>query len=602
MAVMKRLLRAGVLGALGTSLACTGTIDQTTPRGGAGPNPGAGGSAAQTAGAGGTTSVPSGGMAGTAGSAVGAAGSAAGAAAGAGGSGVAVPVEPASPGVLVVRRLSRVEYDNTVRDLLGTSVRLPSDLADDLGGEFDTVGSALSLSPKYVRGYEETARAIVDELFAGDPARLAAVVSCDVEAAGVSCAETILRAFARRAWRRPVTDDEVQSLLSPLSVAEEFDATPTDGLKAGLAAVLMSPFFVFKLELDPDPASAVPRRLTPHELATRLSYALWSTMPDEALSAAADAGELVTDEQVTAQVERMLADPRASTLSAEFAGQWLGYRDLDTHEVEPSAYPDFTPAIARSMKNEAQAFVNEFLHNDRPVGDMFLAGFTFIDATLAEHYGLARPPGVPDGEFVRVDTSNAPRAGLLTLGAFLTKTSYPARTSPVRRGDYVFSRLLCEHVDPPPPGVEGLPPLEEGESMRALMERHRADPACAGCHAVMDPIGFGLENYDGVGAYRTSDNGAPVDASGVLPDGTAFDGGLELSAILGTDPRFLRCLTEKFMTYAIGRLLDRSSPVDSGWIDYLSNQALSHDGSFDGIVRAVVSSEAFRSRQPAPAL
>lgn len=601
MAIVNRLALAGVLGALSASLACTATIEQKTPGGGPGPDGSTGGSGVQAAGGNGATPPPGAGAGGAAGTGVGSSG-AGGVMAGAGGSVTQPPAEPASLGSLVVRRLSRVEYDNTVRDLLGTSVKLPQDLADDLGAEFDTVGSALSLSPKYVRGYEETARAIVDDLFAGDPARLNAVVSCDVASEGIGCAETILTALARRAWRRPVTSDEVQSLLIPLSVAAELGASPIDGLKGAITAVLMSPFFVFKLELDPDPASTLPRRLTPHELATRLSYALWSTMPDQQLSDAADAGTLVTDEEVTAQVDRMLADPRARTLTTDFVGQWLGYRELETHEVEPSAYPDYTPAIAHSMKSEAQAFMEEFLHNDQPVRDMFLARFTFVDATLAGHYGLTRPAGVPEGEFVRVDTSNAPRSGLLTLGAFLLKTSYPARTSPVRRGDYVFSRLLCEHVDPPPPGVEGLPPPIEGETQRELMERHRADAACAGCHAVMDPIGFGLENYDGVGAYRTTDNGSAVDASGILPDGTPFDGGLELSVILGADPRFERCLTEKFMTFAMGRLFHRTDPLDAGWIDYLSNQALAHNGSFSGIIRSVVSSEAFRSRQPAPAL
>jgi hypothetical protein len=602
MAVVNAFKRVTVLGALSASLACTATIEQQTPGGGAAPGVSTGGSSTQPAGGSGSTPPPGAGGGSAAGAGMGSSGMA-GAPPGTGGTGgVMAPLEPVNLGALVVRRLSRVEYDNTVRDLVGTSVRLPSDLADDLGAEFDTVGSALSLSPKYVRGYEETARAIMDDLFKGDPARLAAIVSCDVESAGASCADTVVRSFARRAFRRPVTDEEVQSLLTPLNVAATLGASPSDGLKSALTAVLMSPFFIFKLEIDPDPASTLPRRLTPHELATRLSYALWSTMPDEPLSAAADAGTLATDEEVGAQVQRMLADPRARTLTSEFVGQWLGYRELETHEVEPTAYPEFSPEIALSMKAEAQAFFNDFLSNGQPVGNMFQARFTFLDATLAEHYGIARPTSVPDGDFVRVDTSSVPRAGLLTLGAFLTKTSYPARTSPVRRGDYVFSRLLCEHVEPPPPGVEGLPPPNEGESMRALMERHRADPACAGCHAVMDPIGFGLENYDGVGAYRTTDNGAPVDATGILPDGTAFDGGLELSAILAADPRFQRCVTEKFMTFAIGRLLDRHSPLDASWIDYLSHEALARNGSFDGIIRTVVSSEAFRSRQPAPTL
>jgi hypothetical protein len=597
MAVMKRLLRSTLPFAVSASLACTGTIDQQLP----GNGPGTAGTSSNGIGGSGTT--PAAGASGSGGAGAGAsAGSGSAGTAGApqgGGGSTAAPVRPTNLAPLVVRRLSRAEYNNTVRDLVGTSITLPTDLADDLGAQFDTVGSALSLSPKYVRGYEETARAIIDDLFAGDAARRAGILVCDVEAEGTACAETILSGFGRRAWRRPVSAEELQSLLHPMSVAAELGASATDGLKGSLTAVLMSPFFVFKLELDADPASTVPRRLTPHELATRLSYALWSTMPDAALSTAADAGTLVSDEEIRAQIDRMLADPRAQALSGDFVAQWLSYRELETHEVERSAYPDFMPDIAVSMKREAQAFMDDFLRNGRPVNDMFLARFTFLDATLSEHYGLPRPAGSADDEFVRVDTSTAPRSGLLTLGAFLTHTSYPARTSPVRRGDYVFSRLLCEHVDPPPPGVEGLPPPIEGETMRALMERHRADAACAGCHAVMDPIGFGLENYDGVGVYRTMDNGTPVDATGLLPDGTAFDGAVELSTILGSDPRFERCLTEKFMTFAMGRLWDHKQAIDMSWIDYLSHEALQLNGTFDGIVRTVLMSDAFRSRQPA---
>ena len=593
MAVVKRLAFAGLVCVFSASLACTGTIDQT-PAGTAG-TPAAGGTGSGATG--GAVSMPPAGASGAGGSGVtaGTGGIASGSGGSAGGP-MTPPGAPAGVATPVLRRLSRIEYNNTVRDLVGTTITLPTDVADDLGAEFDTVGSALSLSPKYVRAYEETARAIVDDLFAGDPARLAAIVSCDVESGGITCAESVLSTFARRAFRRPVTADELSPLLHPLSVATEVGASATDGLKAALAAVLMSPHFVFKLEIDPDPTSPALRRLTPHELATRLSYALWSTMPDDALFAAADAGALSTDAELTAQIDRMLADPKARALSESFAAQWLGYRELETHEFEPDVYPTFSNELLVSMKREAQAFVSDFLVNGEPAGNMFLARFTFVDAALAEHYGLERPEGAARDELVRVDTSNAQRSGLLTLGAFLTKTSYAARTSPVRRGDYVFSRLLCEHVEPPPPGVEGLPEPVEGETMRALMERHRADAACAGCHAVMDPIGFGLENYDGVGVYRTMDNDAPVDATGVLPDGTAFDGALELSTILGADPRFERCVTEKFMVFAIGRLFHREDSRDAGWIDYLAHEALSRNGSFDGIVRAVLLSETFRSR------
>lgn len=472
--------------------------------------------------------------------------------------------------------------------------------ADDLGAEFDTVGSALSLSPAYVMAYEKAAHALVDDLFAGDAARRQGIVTCDVESGGDTCAQSVLSAFARRAWRRPVTTEEVQSLLLPLTVARSLGADATVGLRHALAAVVLSPHFIFKLEIDPDPALNQARRLSPHELATRLSYALWSTMPDEELSQAADAGALASDQEVAVQVDRMLADARSSALLENFAAQWLEFRNIENHEVEARVFPRYTVALARSMKTEAQRFIEEFLRTDLPATDMFKARFTFVDSALAAPYGITRPAGSANNDFVQVDTTSLPRSGLMTLGAFLTATSFSSRTSPVKRGDFVFSRLLCGHVPPPPPGVEGLPVEVPGETMRQRLERHRADPSCAGCHTLMDPIGFGLENYDAIGAYRTQEGTAAIDSSGILPDGTPFSGAPELSAALAGDARFLPCVTQKFMTFAIGRLLNQEP--DAAWIAFLAQQAAAQNGSLTSIIRSVLLSQAFRSRQPPSAL
>ena len=245
---------------------------------------------------------------------------------------------PSNPGHVVVRRLSAYEYDRTVRDLLGTALTPGSSFpADDLGGEFDDVGSALSLSPTYVRAYETAAYALVDDLMGStDAARKQKVLSCEVATGGEACAKTILTAFARRAWRRPVSAEEATGLLAPFSKALELGAKATDGMRFALAGVLMSPFFLFKLEIDPDRTATTPRRLNGHELATRLSYALWSTMPDDQLFAAADADALSTDAAVEAQISRMLADSKAEAFADAFAGQWLSFRGLQHHEVEPA--------------------------------------------------------------------------------------------------------------------------------------------------------------------------------------------------------------------------------------------------------------------------
>lgn len=503
---------------------------------------------------------------------------------------------PKNPGYLVVRRLNRPEYNNTVADLLGTKLK-PADgfPGDDLGAEFDTVGSALSLPPEYVVGYEGAATTLIDDLFA-DATRQKTVVTCDVAVGGDTCAQTILSAFARRAWRRPLTASEAQGLMAPIAAAKTLGATAVDGLKAALTGVLMSPYFLYKLELDDNPLAAAARRLNPYELATRLSYSLWSSMPDAALSAAADAGQLVTDEQLTAQVNRLLDDPRADTLLDNFTAKWLDFAGLESHEVASEQFPKFTPALAASMKGEARRFMQEFLRNPIKVSGLFDARFTFVDATLANFYGLTRAGGGNATDFVKVDTTGTDRQGLLTLGAFLTTTAYANRTSPVRRGEYVFRRLLCDEVPPPPADVPQLSEMDiPGQTLRQRLEAHRANPACSNCHNLMDPIGFGLENYDGIGAYRTLDSGVAVDSKGTLPDGTTFTGAVALGGILAKDARLPRCVTEKFMTFAIGRLLDQ--PDDGQWLDYLSGHANLADGSLRSVIRTVLLSEAYRSRQ-----
>jgi hypothetical protein len=516
-----------------------------------------------------------------------------------GGGGLDPTRGPTGPGGITVRRLNHAEYNNTVHDLLGTELEPAADFpADDLGGEFTNIGSALSLSPAYVLAYERAAHALIDDLFAGPAERLSRVVSCSVETVGDACATEIVTAFARRAWRRPVLAEEVQPMLTPLSVARQFGAPPSEGLKHALVAVLLSPYFIFKLELDPDPLSLEPRKLTPHELATRLSYAVWATMPDEALFAAADAGELETDEQIGAQIDRLLDSPKAQALLDGFAAQWLKLDYLPSHEVEESVFPDYDPALAASMQREAKLFLADFLHGPRPVNELFTARYTYVDETLAEHYGLPAPSSVDENGMGRVDTSGTERSGILTLGALLTTTSFASRTSPVKRGEFVFARLLCSEIPPPPPDIPSLPPDMPGLSLRERLELHRERPACAGCHNLMDPIGFGLEHYDAIGRYRSEDAGEAVDSSGVLPDGTSFDGAVELGGILAEDPRASSCVTQKFMTFAIGRLLNL--PDDEGWIELLTERAKEGGGNLRSVIRTVLSSEPFRLRQYIP--
>ncbi len=508
------------------------------------------------------------------------------------GSGGAQQAAPSDPGTVVLRRLNRTEYNNTVRDLLETTLQVEGSLPEDVELDgFDTVGEALTLSPDYVRSYSKTATLLVEELFRADPAseRRKRILSCNVTDGGLPCARKMLKPFARQAWRRPVTDAEVETLLLPLAVAQQNALPVSDGLQGAFEAVLMSPHFIFRVELDPTPGA---HRLNDHELATRLSYFLWSTMPDATLAAAADAGRLQQDGEFGAQLERMLSDPRANRLSQTFAARWLEVQHLEQHEVNPTRFPGYRPRLALSMKAEVDRFFQEFLRTGLPITDMLSARFTFADPLLAAHYDLPAPAmGIQ-----RVDLGPAPRAGLLTMGAILMTTSYPESTSPVIRGNYVLDRLMCAAVPPP---LDPVSAIDQTPGMattrRQRLEAHRSNPACAGCHRLMDPIGLGMENYDGIGKYRTTEDKLPIDASGQLADGTSFSGALELAAILARDPRFARCFAQKLTTFALGRR--PILPPDAAWIDHLSGTARGGSGAVRAFIHALVMSEAFRSRR-----
>ena len=374
----------------------------------------------------------------------------------------------------------------------------------------------------------------------------------------LACAGEVVESFARRAWRRPVTGDEVERLLTLVQLAlDEGDALEV-GIQLALRAVLLSPHFIYRVELDPDPNSLVPHRLTDHELASRLSYFIWSSMPDEALFAAADAGQLHDEEILNAQVRRMLADDKAEAFVDNFAGQWLYIRAMTDAAPDYNYFPDFDEMLRAAMTIEAQLFFRHLLSNNRPLSELMDAEVTFLNPRLAEHYGIdyaqgREAEGLPAG-FLEFDLAGTNRSGFLTMGSTLTVTSYPTRTSPVKRGKWVLEQLMCDGPPPPPPGVEAeLADVDQELPLRERLAAHREDPSCSGCHNLMDPIGLGLESFDGIGSYREIEAGQPVDASGQLPNGTAFDGATELATILRDDPRFTTCFQEKLVVYGVGR-------------------------------------------------
>ena len=420
----------------------------------------------------------------------------------------------------------------------------------------------------------------------------ASIMTCDPAVAGeTECATEIVTAFGKRAWRRPLEADEVTRLLALVDLARTQGDDFETGIRLALQAILVSPNFIFRVETDPDPAAAEPHPLSDYELATRLSYFLWSTMPDAELMQLADEGRLQEEAVLVEQVARMLDDPRAIALVDNYATQWLFIDVILTHTPDPTLFPSFNAELAASMRSETRMFVEELLAKNHGIDQLLVADFTYIDQNLAEHYELPAPTA--EG-FSRVTLEGDGRRGILGHGGLLTSLSFPARTSPVKRGAWVLGNMLCSEPPPPPPGVENLPvETTSGMTLREQMEAHSTDPSCSACHKMMDPIGFGMENYDAIGAWRDMDNGAPVDSSGTMPDGTDFIGTAELATYLAGNAKFTFCATEKMLTYALGRGVEH---WDEPQMELLLER-LGEDFGFRDLISEIVLSPAFRMRR-----
>ncbi len=417
------------------------------------------------------------------------------------------------------------------------------------------------------------------------------IVTCDLQAEGEPCLRQIVGDFAERAWRRPLADEEVDGLLGVAALATQQGDGTEEGLKLAIRATLLSPHFLFRVEIDPDPASDVSHALSEFELASRLSYFLWSSMPDQELFDLARAGALSDPATLEAQVDRMLADPKSAALVENFAGQWLFTRALLDHQTNYQAFPDFDDGLRAAMKIESDMFFEEFIKSDeRSLAELLQADFTFVNDRLAEHYGMT----APGADFARVTLSDGQRGGLLKQGMWLTVTSNPDRTSPVKRGKWVLENLLCSSPPPPPAGVEGFKPEDvEAKTQRELLAQHRSDPVCASCHETMDNIGLGFENYDGVGAFRSLDKGTAIDPSGTV-EGTPFGGPDELVRIIGADPRFASCAVKKMFTYALGR---GTVPTDQEYFDEITDDFEAGGLKLRQLVKLIVLSEPFRYRR-----
>ncbi|MFO1094878.1 MAG: DUF1592 domain-containing protein [Planctomycetaceae bacterium] len=614
--------------------------------------------------------------------------------------------QPVDPGQVTIRRLNRVEYNNTIRDLIGVDFRPARDFpSDDVGYGFDNIGDVLSVPPLLIEKYLAAAEQITDQALltedeyklhallrardlkadggvedgpretkalysrgtvsarfdvrvpgeylirvmagadqAGDePARmelkLGDTVLATLDVSGdrnpqpyehklaiepgartvavtfindfynpdekldrnlyvqsilidgplspptfpeshtrimravpsdsvtaEAAAQTNLAAFLPRAFRRPVSDDELAPYVGFVTQAVARGDSFERGMQTAIQAALVSPHFLFRVETDKRANSPDGRQsLSRFELASRLSYFLWSSMPDDELLRVAAEQNLHDDAVVSQQVTRMLADPKSQALIENFAGQWLNLRRLTSGDVspDPGTFPEVGTQLLPDMRREAELFIASIFKEDRPLTDLLTAKHTYVNKRLARLYGIENVPWTDEkkeDEFVRVDLPEGRRIGILTQPGILTLTSFPTRTSPVKRGQWVLENLLGDKPPDPPPGVPALEKTREANpnlTMRQQLELHRTNPTCASCHALMDDIGFGLENFDAIGRWRDQDSTGPINAAGTLPSGESFAGPLELVAILSARERdFVSCVAEKLLTYALGRGLE----------------------------------------------
>ena len=407
-------------------------------------------------------------------------------------------------------------------------------------------------------------------------------------------ARELLSAFAARAYRRPVAPAEVAKLTKLVDSVLAQKAPFVEAVGVGVQAVLCSPAFLFRWELDsPTTKAGDVRPLTDYEVASRLSYFLWSSMPDQPLLDLAARGELLTGGNLDKQTARMLQDPRAKTFAQNFAEQWLQLRAIDEIEIDRRKFPKFSDALRDAMVQESRMFFDTVLRENRPVFDLIEADFTFANQRLAEHYGL---PEVKGDELRRVALpADSPRGGVLGQAAVLLATSLPTRTSPVIRGKWVLDQILGT---PPPPPSANVPPLEDTKvdkdaTMRVRLEQHRANPDCAGCHAKMDPVGFALENFDATGAWRTHEGPTPIDTASSLPGGVKLDGFPELKKYLKSE-KFARAFAQNVATYALGRKLER---YDRPAIDAIMARAKADGFRIQTLIAAIVGSDPFLRRK-----
>lgn len=571
---------------------------------------------------------------------------------------VQLPIGSIDAAPVIMTRLNRSEYNNTVRDLLKTEQSPADDFPEDNFGLFNNDAKVLTISLLHLEGYNNAAITLASEVV--EAARPKVIDQCDTTQqckdqfgataydcanspannsvcmcgnnqrcdalfpailnAPVSnvlpclptqngCAKTVATELGLKAWRRPLSSQEINQLVDVFEGADSVVNDKYLAMKTLIRVLLMSPNFIFRPEIDSDLNSSEVRALNGYELASRLSYFLWSSMPDDELFELAKAGVLNNDNALIAQVERMLADPKSATLLDNFAVQWIGFEEIENAQPYSELFPEYDENLKQLFKQETRLFLDHILKNNLPIAEIVNADYSFLNERLATHYGETEIAG---NEFnLHFWSEASQRRGLLGHGSLLTARSHATKTSPVKRGMWVMERLMCDKPPEPTPGVVGLfPELPEGLNPRDESELHRdSSTVCYSCHAYIDPIGYGLENFNPIGQWRENyPNGDLVNANSLLPSGESFDGPLELSNVLVSSHDVPLCAIQYAMSYALGRAIDTFEhhlggaslePKDYPAVYRVYKNTENQGHRLQDIIREIVLSPAFRNRRGA---
>ncbi|HSN96796.1 MAG TPA: DUF1592 domain-containing protein [Candidatus Nanopelagicales bacterium] len=504
------------------------------------------------------------------------------------------------PGASPIRRMTRFEYNNTVRDLLGDDTAPASSFAPEeevLGynNQAAALGVTQLLAEQYMKAAEQiAARATLDL------ARL--IPGCDPAVQGAdACGDQFIRSFGRRAFRRPLEPAEIERFAGLFAWGQaEYDVAT--GIQLVIQAMLQSPHFLYRVELGmPDPVEADIVQLSPYEIASRLSYLLWSSMPDDALLDAAEAGRLGTPEEIEAEARRMLEDPRARAAVLDFHRQWLEIKHVESITKDPATNPAYRDELRPLWLAETEAFVEHVVFED-PAGDLgtlLTAPYSFMNAELAAFYGSSVASGPAGEAFERVELDPARRAGVLTHASMLASHAKPNQSSPIHRGKFVRERLLCELIPPPPNDIAiVVPEVETGATTRERFAQHRSEPGCFHCHQLMDPTGYTFEHYDAIGQWRDEEQGLPVDATGEIVESRSangsFDGAIELAHHLAESEQVRSCVVSQWFRYGYGRAEQKE---DRCSMDQLQ-QAFAESGyNIKGLLVALTQTDSFRYRR-----